>query len=245
MRLCGLILITSIGAAVAAADITITVDYTFDCGGENTEPLNGLAARATYKISGNSGNKLSILLENTSLGVPNSFDAADQLVVSLGFNLPSGVNILSGDTAVIGPGSKGLGSWSNRGAGDSVAEEWLWTNDYGGDLMEAWKHVISTSEGQGGGQSFLFGGGQGNVDGPFGGIAYDPPWRTIPKNQPAVATGILFDLTLTGTLSEEQLREVAEGAIVEFGSDQRYLCIPEPSAPLLLLAAGLIRVRRR
>jgi hypothetical protein len=240
VRMYGLILCIGFGAAVAAADIT--VDYTFDCGGENTEPLNGLAARATYKIS---GNKLSILLENTSLGVPDSFGAADQLVVSLGFNLPSGVDILSGDTAVIGPGSKGLGSWSNRGAGDSVAEEWLWTNDFGGDLMQAWKHVISTSDGQGGGQSFLFGGGQGSVDGPYGGIAYDPPWRPIPDTRPAVATGILFGLTLTGTLSEQQLREVAEGAIVEFGSDQRYLCIPEPSALLLLLAAGLIGAWRR
>lgn len=228
-----------VATGVAAADVT--VDYTVDAGGNNQEPLNGLAARATYRIS---GNQLSILLENTSLGVPNSFDSADQLLVSLGMNMPQGVDILSGDTAVIGPGSRGLGSWSNRGAGDSVAEEWLWTNDYGGDLMEAWKHVISTSSGQGGGQSFLFGGGQGNVDGPFGGIAYDPPWRNIPDNQPAVATGILYGLTLTGTLTEEQLREVAEGAIVEFGSDQRYLRFPEPSTLLLLAAAGLIGVRR-
>jgi hypothetical protein len=228
-----------VAAAIAAADVT--VDYTVDAGGNNQEPLNGLAARATYSIS---GNQLSILLENTSLGVPNSFDSADQLLVSLGFNLPQGVDIFSGDTAVIGPGSRGLGSWSNRVAGDSVAEEWLWTNDFGGDLMEAWKHVISTSEGQGGGQSFLFGGGQGNVDGPYGGIAYDPPWRNIPDRQPAVATGILYGLTLTGTLTEEQLRAVAEGGIVEFGSDQRYLIFPEPSTVLLLAAAGLVCMRR-
>ena len=43
----------------AAADVM--VDYRVDVGGKNNDPLNGLAARGTFALS---GNKLSILLAN-------------------------------------------------------------------------------------------------------------------------------------------------------------------------------------
>ncbi len=225
-------------APYAAADII--VEYTADAGGNNNEPLNGLAARGTFAID---GNQLSVLLENTSTGVPDSFEVSDSLLVSLGINLP-GVDILSGDAAVVGPGSIGLGSWSDRVAGDSVAEEWLWTNDFGGDLMEAYQHVISTSNGQGGGETTRFDGGNGTVNGPFGGIAADPPILEIPGNQPAVSDSICYELTLTGTLTEEQLLPAANASIIEFGSDQRYLSTPEPASAALLLMTVLLAGRR-
>ena len=226
-------------AAVAPADII--VNYTLDAGGNNSEALAGLGARATFSLS---GTHLAILLENTSTGVPASFEVSDSLLVSLGFNLPAGVFIASGAAAQIGPGSAGLGSWSARTAGASVGEQWIWTNDFGGDLMESYAQVISTSSGQGGGTVTRFDGGSGTVSGPFGGIATKPPMLTVPGSQPAVGNSIAFDLTLSSGLSAGQLAAVANASIVEFGSDARYLGVPEPAAVVLALA-GLVFARRR
>ncbi len=219
----------------------MTVDYTVDGGGTNPEPLSGLSARATFTVE---GTQFTILLENTSEGVPVSFEAADSLVVSLGMNLP-GVDIVSGDLAIIGPGSIGIGEWSALGEGDSVADEWLWTNDFGGDIMDTHAHVISTSDGQGGGMVTRFDGLTGNVDGPYGGVAAAPPIVPVPEPQRAVSDSILFSLTLTGTLTEEQLQSVADTSIVEFGSDQQYLHVPEPGTVALLVMAGVFFLCRK
>jgi hypothetical protein len=228
-----------------AAQAALIVDYAHDAGGTNTDALNGLAARATFDRS---GNVLSVLLENTSTGVPTSFAAADSLLVSLGFDLPTGVTILSGDTATIGLGSLGIGSWSGWTAGHTVAQEWLWTNDYGGDLMDsgqslASRQVISTSSGQGEGVSTLFGGGSPSVDGPYGGIAANPVLLSVPSSKPAVSNSILFTITLTGGLSDADLVQVAHGAVVEFGSNARYLDAPEPATLLLVLLPLAFRRR--
>jgi hypothetical protein len=238
-RLVGLACVLG-SAWLAPADII--VNYGFDGGGTNQDLLNGLAARATFSLA---GTHLSVLLEDTSTGVPASFDTATSLLVSVGLNLPGGVSIASGNSAVIGPGSHGLGSWSSRVAGDSVAEQWLWTNDYGGDLMEAYAQVISTSNGQGGGTVTRFDGQSGTVGGPFGGIAADPPWRSIPDNQPAVSNSILFELTLSGTLSEADLAAAANASIVEYGSDARYLLVPEPASLVIGALALVVGGRRR
>jgi len=233
-----LLFVSCLGLPFATGDVI--VNYTQDAGGANPLPLNGLAAQALFDID---GKYLSILLKNTSTGVPAGFDTAASLLVSLGMNLP-GADILSGDAAVIGPDATGLGAWSDRTAGASVGEEWLWTNDYGGDLMEGWRHVLSTSQGQGGGTVTRFDGNSGTVDGPFGGIAAAPAILSIPPNRPAVSDAILFELTLTRPLSAAELEQVARGSIVEFGSDQRYLTpTPEPSALALLLVAALLRRR--
>lgn len=44
----------------------ITTTYSVDAGGSNANPLNGLAAMATFETSGNT---LNILLKNTSTGM--------------------------------------------------------------------------------------------------------------------------------------------------------------------------------
>jgi hypothetical protein len=233
--------IGAVAVVVSAADADVVRDYSADGGGNNTELLNGLAARATFSVM---GEKLSILLENTSTGTPASFESSDSLLVSLGMNLP-GVSIASGDAAVIGPGSVGIGAWSSRGAGYNVGDEWLWTNDSGGDLMSTYAQVISTSAGQGGGVVTRFDGLSGTVNGPFGGIAASPLTRPIPGSKPAVSDSIRFELTLTGILTEAQLQAVAESSIVEFGSDQRYLTVPEPSTASLLMLSCVCLIRRR
>jgi hypothetical protein len=227
---------------MACAQAGLVVDYVIDAGGHNTNPLNGLAARATFGLS---GAQLSVLLENTSVGVPAGFDVSDSLLVSVGMNLPAGVSFSAGNAAVIGPGSHGLGSWSNRTAGASVGEQWIWTNDFGGDLMEPYAQVISTSSGQGGGTVTRFDGGHGTVGGPFGGIATDPPLLPVPHKQPAVSDSILFTLTLNSSLSDAQLASVAHTSIVEFGSDARYLTTTPEPASLLPALLGIALFRRR
>ncbi len=235
-------LVAPVLLVVAAASAgTISVVFNVDAGGNNSDPLNGLEARATFTTA---GAQMTVLLENTSTGVPSGFQTADSLLVSIGFNLPAGILIATGDAAVIGAGSLGIGSWTGRNAGDSVAEEWLWTNDFGGDLMQTYAQVISTSSGQGGGTVTRFDGGSGSVGGPYGGMAADPPHRGIPANQPAVSDSILFTLTLSGSLSDPELASVANASIVEYGSDARYLHTPEPAA-LALGALCVAAARRR
>lgn len=227
----------ALAAPVSAS--TITFDYVQDAGGLNSNPLNGLSARATFQAT---DNLLIILLENTSTGVPDGFDTAASLLVSIGMNLPDGVSIVSGDTATIGPGSIGLRQWSSRGPGDSVREQWAWTNSGGGDLLGAYAQVITTSHGS---QDLsLFGGGDPAINGPFGGIAANPVLISIPASKYAVSDSIEFALTLSVVLTGAQIETLARGSIVEFGSDERYLEVPEP-ASIVLVLSGIIGISRR
>lgn len=228
----------------AAANGSVIVNYTVDAGGDNPDPLNGMTARGTFDIA---GTMLTITMRNTSTGVPTGADFADSILVSLGFDLPDGVVIGSGESALIATGSTGVGSWSGLGAGDSVADEWLWTNDAGGDLLASYDQIISTSNGQGGGTTTGFDGNSGpNVDGPSGGMVAAPPLVGVPGSQPAVSDAITFTLTLSDTLTLSQLQTMADSSIVEFGSDFQYLTVPAPGAMLLLIGAPLaVGTRRR
>lgn len=211
-----------------------------------TAPLNGLSARATYTLL--SSTQLQILLENTSTGVPAGFEVSDSLIVSLGFNLPGGVEFQSGDVSVIGPGSVGIGSWSVLSAGDTVADQWVWSNEGAGDLLQSFSQVVTTSNGLGGASATHFTGGSGNISGPFGGIAASPPHIALPGSEPAASDSILFALTLTGALTEQQLAGVFMDSIVEYGSDMQYLTpVPSPTSAVLggLGMAALFALRRR
>lgn len=230
-------------AAVAVTSVahagTITVNYTMDAGGSSVSPLNGLSALAKFVAS---GNQLEITLQNTSTGLPADFDTAASLLVSVGFDLPSGVLIQSGDSAMIAAGSAGIAQWSSRSAGGSVGEDWAWTNIGGGDVLSGYTQVISTSSGNNG--LVRFDGGSGSIDGPWGGIVAKPPLISIPGSRHAVSDAIVFMLTLTAPLTDAQLSDVASQSIVEFGSDARYLRVPEPAALTLVALCGLM-IRRR
>jgi len=232
--------LTILLATACLSSAQVVVNYVVDAGGNNNNPLNGLSARGTFTVN---GNRLTILLENTSAGVPDGFDSAASLLVSLAMNLPD-VTFVSGDVSVIGPGSIGLGEWAGLIEGDSVADEWVWTNDFGGDLLESFQQVISTSMGQGGGDVEHFAGGSGNIDGPFGGIAASPPTVSLPDTQRAVSDSIHFELTLSAVLTDDQLAAAARSSMVEFGSDERYLRVPEPTTFWLLVLAAFTRLGR-
>jgi hypothetical protein len=228
----------------ASAQASYVVTYTIDAGGSSHDPLNGLSAAAEFSID---GTQFTITLSNTSTGVPSGADVSDSLLVSLAFDLLDGITIVSGDSAQIGAGAVGLGAWSGEGPGFDVGEEWLWTNDGAGDLLETSSQVISTSQGTGSGTTVSFNGEPNpNVKGPFGGIAASPPLLDVPLSKAAVSNSIEFNLTLSGTLSEQQLRTIARDSIVEFGSDYRYLVVPAPGALwLVVIAAAGRRTRSR
>ncbi len=227
----------------AASPATLIVDYTVDAGGNNPDPVNGLAAQATWRTDGTT---LTITLRNTSTGVPIGAEVSDSLLVSLAFTLGEGIFITSGIHAIVGTGSTGLGTWSDLVAGDSVADQWLWTNDGGGDLLESFANIISTSNGQGAGDTFSFNGDPNpNVGGPFGGIAAAPPLLGVPGNQQAVTDSIEFRLTLNAILTQSQLAAIAGAAVVEFGSDYQYLGVPAPGALPLLIIGGVSFLARR
>jgi hypothetical protein len=229
----------------AASPANVIVNYTVDGGGSNSDPLNGLSASGEFAIA---GTQLMITLRNTSIGVPMGAEVSDSLLVSLAFDLLDGITIVSGNSAEIAAGSIGLGAWDGQGPGFNVGDEWLWTNDGAGDLLETFPQVISTSQGTGGGTTVSFNGESGpNVSGPFGGIAAAPPLIGVPSSKPAVSNAIEFNLTLSGMLSESQLGTIARGSIVEFGSDYQYMAVPAPGTLWLLglTPAGRRKRRRR
>lgn len=231
-----------IGAVLCTgASADVIVNYTVDLGGLNPNPLNGLAAKGTFSIN---GNQLKIVLQNTSTGVPIGFDSAAQLLTSVGMNLPTGLKFSSGDSSTISPGSIGVGSWSGLLAGADVSDMWAWTNDGGGDLLRSYHQVVSTSASSKNEVKFLPG-GLSPLDGPWGGMTANPPILGVPSSKPAVSDSITFLLTLNGTMTEAQLEAVANASIVEFGSDERYLGVPEPASIVLLGLAGLVLMRRR
>jgi hypothetical protein len=192
------------------------------------------------------GSELTILLENTSTGVPAGFSVADSLLTSVAFNLPG--LTMAGAFAEVGPGSVGLGQWAARGVGAGVGEQWKWTNAGGGDLLAPYAQVISTVNGSvRGAAGTRFSGGTQTVGGPFGGIATLPPLVNVPNSQFAVGGSIVFGLMLNGTLTDSQLTALAMGSMVEFGSDRQYLqTTPAPGAALLgLIGFGLLSRRWR
>ena len=71
-----------------------------------------------------------------------------------------------------------------------------------------------------------------------------PALLAIPDNQEAVSNAVVFTLTLSDTLTDDQLVAIAEGAVVEFGSDYQYLSVPAPGS-LALLCVGIFGARRR
>ncbi|RJP35775.1 MAG: hypothetical protein C4547_08985 [Phycisphaerales bacterium] len=235
-------------ACAARADITAEADYTVLAGG--SAPIAGLSAHGKFTVSGTT---LTVELSNTTPGQAGNQVGAGYILASVGLTLPVDfVNTMS-NSAKITAGSVGIGAWSALGAGADVGTAWLWTNLFGGDEMISLKHIISTSQGQGGGDTFSFDwdyhGNPGNnknpnVNSPWGGMA--PPGSTVNNNVEAVRNSITFVLELNGGMTQLQLDQAVAGSMVEFGSDGTYLVIPAPGAALLAtLGLGFVGFTRR
>ena len=226
----------------------LTVQYAFDAGGSNPHGIAGMSAAATFDAA---GDQLVITLKNTSTGAPPGAEAADVLLASLGFNLGEGFLIVSGDSALIGAGSSGVGLWDGLLGGDSVGDQWLWKNSGGADVLASFTQVISTNNSNGGvGTTSFTGKVDPDVGDPFGGMAADPVVLEIPTDEPAVSDSIVFALTLSDPItSKSQLWDLAHGSVVEFGQGYQYLSvipIPSPAVwPGVMVLAGMARRRRR
>lgn len=234
------LLVGAVCCAPALSDVV--VDYTVPAGGSNQNPLNGLSARATASLTAG-GTGLRIVLQNTSTGLPDGFDANASLLVSLGMNL--GVDFASLDSASISPGSRGVGAWSRLGAGAPLVDAWATSNGGAAGLPGSYAQVLSADL-AGMAQIARFWPDQ--FGGSLTGIAADPVLKHIPRYQRAVSDSVLFEFTLETGITEAELRAALQGSVVEFGSDDQFLTppnvvIPAPGAAVLA-ALGLAALRR-
>ncbi len=246
--LTGLVVALACGVfpATASADL-----LTFTGTGANL----GLSATADFtRINSTT---LKVVLTNTSTALPGHMaggdSAANRLLTSLAFRLPGTTN-LTGGSAVVTAGSV----VDNYGpvTGTNLGKEWGWGWNGAGQCCEGtdpshtyndWISTLSAGTNQ-----FKNGSLDGSgLNGPKWGLASN----ALPSSHESVRNSATFTLNLSGGIPD--LSFLANGAIVEFGSDAAFLTstlvtppppgAPEPAALLLLGmgVAGWARHRRK
>lgn len=202
--------------------------------------------------------RFSVTLRNTSTSASGTRGVSNALLSTLAFDLPEGVSIASGDGAHIAQGSRGVGGWADRGAGDSVADEWSFTEGGANGMMRDHTTAITTDSKVGRAQSFRFNGQQGNIRNAFGGLISGETASLFDFNgrkRYAVESAIVFDFTLTAELTADQLVALADSALAEFGRQYQYLSVDPTSLGMVIPLPGtaglagvgvsLLAVRRR
>ena len=212
---------------------------------------SGLGALVTFTLDTAEPTELEVRVKNTSTGVPDDFDAADQILTSVSwdFGLPGnnpGEPEITADTRVyIGESSESVNfmigpnpQWF--GAGTDVSREYGYANDNGGLLLSNLVTVNAAHATQLPGENRT---GPDWLAGPQAGVIADPPATDL-GGQAAIQDEIIIDVRLTSGLTNLDFL-TDNGIIVEFGSDASF--VPEPSA-LTLLGMGVfglaIYVRR-
>ena len=211
---------------------------------------SGLSAEAEFSVTG--ATELTIRLKNTSTGVPDGFSNSDQLLtaVSWDFGEPgfNGDITITGGTVFTGPDSASINfDILNVGPNTNVSGEWGFGNTDGTGLLP---NLVSTIEAQ---ATPFFGGvnldGPVELNGPQGGLVADP--KLVPLGGlGAIRDEIIIRLSLSGEITEAELLAdlLANGTLIEFGSDQAFLVgafIPSPGALALLVLAGALAGRRQ
>ena len=200
---------------------------------------SGLGAEAEFSFL--NPTTLQVRLKNTSTGVPGGFESSDQLLTSVSWTFKNGITI-TGGTVFTGPTSQSLNfSILNVGANADVSGEWGFGN--GGATGLGMNYISSNAAG-----TTPFGGANldatVNIDGPQAGLVANPALVPL-GGLGAIENEIIATLTLSAVYSEAQLLAdlVANGSIVEFGSDAAFL--PGPAAFAAIGIAGILAGRRR
>lgn len=197
----------------------------------------GLAAEAEFTLLGPT--TLEIRLRNTSTGVPGGFEAADQILTSISFDL--GAVSITGGSAHIGATSQTINfSTGSYGPGHDISGEWGYGNAGATGLLS---NFVSTNVAG----ATAFGGpnldGPGGLNGPQGGIVANPLPASL-GGLGAVQDEVIFTLTLSAILADLSFLDSAL-PIVEFGSDAAFITAPAPGSLAVLGLAALPLTRRR
>ncbi len=230
LRLCALALGTWCASATAG-DVFILDDG------------SGLSAEVEFTLL--SATSLEVRARNTSTGIPMGADAADQILsgVSWDFGHPgfNGDTMISGGMVVIGAASDSVNfDTGSYGPGFDVSGEYGFGNM---DGTGALTNFVSSNTAQ----ATPFGGanldGPVSIDGPQGGLVADPMVQSL-GGLGAIQDEYVATLTLTDPITDLDFL-TANGVRVEFGSDYRWITIPEPASAALLMLGSLLALQRR
>lgn len=206
---------------------------------------SGLSAEAEFTLLGG-GTQLQVRLRNTSTGVPVGFNAADQLLTGISFDLGApGLNggdpTITGGSIVTGASSFSINfSVMNVGANADVGGEWGYGNsDVSGNLFN---FISGNAAG-----TTAFGGpnldGPANLNGPQAGLVSAAMPVSL-GGMGAIQDEVIATLNLSQAIAD--LSFLDHGVQVEFGSDAAFIFVPTPGAAGVMLAAmGVVGMRRR
>ncbi len=180
------------------------------------------------------GNTLTIVLRNTSTGATSSnptLYGSTNLLTGIGFNLGTGVDILTGNVEIYS-GSTAIGFDSST----DLRTQWGYDNDPldSGPFLNlatiSTDTVVSSMESSTETNTFLTG---NSIDGPAYGLLSGAVSSSVAGGLEAIQDAVLITLNLSGT---PDLNSIVNGDIVmSFGSPDS---VPEPFTTTLLLLAG-------
>ncbi len=203
----------------------------------------GLSAEAEFTLLDST--TLQVRLKNTSTSIPAGFDSSDQLLtgISWDFGHPgyNGDALIISGSVVIGPSSETVNfDTGYYGSGSDVGGEYGYGNQDGTGALTNFFSGNSA-------QATVFGGanldGSASIDGPQAGLLSAAASIPLGGNG-AIRDEIIATLTLNEPLADLGFLE-DNGVRVEFGSDAKFITIPEPATILLLTLGGIAAIRRR